>query len=81
MRVVGEDLVSHRIDIFSIIVLRKVEFDQLAGLHRRAIDGIRSMLLQPGEDICEVEGRSIGRADWMLERLQGQGTKVEGESS
>lgn len=70
MGVVGKDLVGDRINVFAVIVLRKVELDQVGRLQRSAIDGIGAVLLEPWEDVCEVEDGSFIGADWVLEWLE-----------
>ena len=78
--IVGEDFVRDGVDILVIVVLCKVEFDKVCRLERRAVDGVRSMLLQPRQDVGEVECRSLVGAHWMLEGLQREGAEVEGQS-
>ncbi|KAH0445654.1 hypothetical protein KCU90_g136, partial [Aureobasidium melanogenum] len=69
MSVVGKDLVGDRVNVFAIVILRKVELDQVGRLQWSAINGVRSVLLQPWQDVCEIEDGSFGRADGMLEWL------------
>lgn len=38
------------------------------------------MFLEPREDVGEVENGSVGRADWVVEGLEGDGAKVEWKS-
>lgn len=59
MGVVGEDLVRDRIDVLIILVLAEGKFDQIAGLQRRAVDGICAMFLEPWQDVGEIENGAI----------------------
>lgn len=80
MRVVGEDFERHRIYVLPLIILRKVQLDQLARLEGQSGDRVGAMLLQPGQNIRQVEGRPIRRTDGMGERLEGYSAEVEGET-
>lgn len=80
MRVVCEDLERDRIDILALLVLGEVELGQLAAFQRRTGDWVRAMLLQPRQDVGQVERRPIGGADGMLKRLEGDGAEVEGQA-
>ena len=75
--VVCKHLERNRIDVFSIIVLHKVQLDQLGALKRVSVDWIRSMFLDPGYDVGEIEYGTIGGADGMLEGLKRDSTEVE----
>lgn len=77
MGIVGEDLVSDRIHHLSIIVLGEVEFDQLVGFERGASYGVGAVLLQPWENVGDVEYGAVGTADRVVERLQRNGAEVE----
>jgi hypothetical protein len=78
VRVVCKDLEGHRIHVLAIIVFRKLQLDQVRALHGCAIDGVGSVLLDPWQDVCEVEDGAFGCADWVFEGLQGYRAEVEG---
>jgi hypothetical protein len=75
--VVGEDLESDRINVLSIVILHKVQLDQLRALEWFSIDRVCSMLLDPWQDVGEVEYGTFGCADWVLEWLKGHRAEVE----
>lgn len=77
MRIVREHLESNRIYHLPILILCEFELDEITLFERSPIDGIVTMLLQPWEDIGEVEYRTLWAAHGMIERLQGNGTEVE----
>lgn len=81
MRIIRENLIRDRIDILPRLILRNVQLNQVRAFQRRSVDGIRSALFDPGEDVGEVKDCSRGCADGMLVWLEGKGAEVEGEAS
>lgn len=81
MRIIRENLVRNGIDVLPGLILRNVQLDQVRAFQRRAIDGVRSAVFYPGEDVGEVEDCSRGGADGVLVWLEGEGAEVEGEAS
>lgn len=69
MCIVCDDLEGDGIDILALLVLCKVQLDQLSAFERLSVDGVGSMLLQPGKNVGEVEDGAIGGADGVLEGL------------
>lgn len=80
MGVVGEDLVRDRIDVLIVLILAEGKLNQIAGLQRRAVDGICAMFLEPWQDIGEIEYSASRCTDWVLEWLEGEGAEIVWES-
>jgi hypothetical protein len=74
--VVGEDLESDRIDVLSIIVLHKLQLDQLRALEWFSINRVCSVLFDPWQDVGEVEDGAVGCADWVFEWLKRHRTEI-----
>lgn len=77
MRIVGEDLVRHWIHHLAFIVLRKVQFYQVRNLERLSSNRVCAMLVEPKFDVVDVKYCPVRCAYWILEGLQGYGTKVK----
>lgn len=69
MCVVSEDLVCDWIYIFPGIILRKHQLDQVRLLERLSIDRVCVVLYEPSYYVLVIEDKTIGRADWGVERL------------
>lgn len=78
MGVIRKNLIRDGVDIFAGVVLRDRQLNQIRALERRSVNGIRPVLLNPGQDICEVENRAGLRTDGMLEGLQRERAELEG---
>lgn len=70
VRVVCKHLVRDRIGVLALVVSGEIELDEILAAKRLSIDGVRSMLLQPREDIGKVEYSPLRGTDWMIKRLQ-----------
>lgn len=81
MRIIRENLIRNGIDVLPGLILRNVQLDQVRAFQRRSVDGVRSAVFDPGEDVGEVEDCSRGGADGVLVWLEGEGAEVEGEAS
>ena len=79
MGIIREDLVRDRINVLAIVVLGEVQLDELGAFERRARDRVGAVLLEPGQDVGQVEDGAVGRADWMRKRLQRDGAEFEGK--
>lgn len=55
MCIIGQNLVGHRIDVVTILVLRESQLNQVRALQWGPIDRIGPMLLDPWQNVCEVE--------------------------
>ena len=69
MCVVSEDLVCDWINIFPRIILRKHQLDQVRLLEWLSIDRVCVVLYEPSYYVLVIEDKTIGRADWGVERL------------
>jgi len=67
--IVRKDLVRDRINVFPIIILYKVELGQVRRLEGRSVDRVRAVLLQPWQDVGEVENGAVRGAYGVLEGL------------
>lgn len=77
MGIIGEDLVGNRIHHFSVIVLGEIELDEIARFEWGAGYRVCAVLLQPWENVGDVEYCPVGTADRVVERLKSDGAKVE----
>lgn len=63
MCIICQNLVGHGVDVVAILVLRESQLNQVRAFQRGPVDGIGPMLLDPWQNICDVEERSCGRAN------------------
>lgn len=77
MGIVGEDLVGDGIHHFSILIFGETEFDEVGRFERCARYWIGAVLLQPGENVGDVEYCPLWTADRVVERLERDGAEVE----
>ena len=70
MSVVREHLVCHWIDILSIVILQKVQFDQVGSSQRFAVGWVGAILLEPAQDMLVVEDRAVRGTHWCSEGLK-----------
>lgn len=77
MCIIRQDLVGNRVDVIALLVLRDGELDQVGAFQRRPIHRIRPMLLNPRQDVCEIEDSSCGCADRMRKWLEGEGAEIK----
>ena len=78
MRIIRQHLVRHRINVLSGLVLRDVQPDQIRAFQRRSVHGVRPMLLDPGENIRDVEDGARLRTYRVRIWLQRERTEIEG---
>lgn len=57
-----------------------MEFNKLTRFQRKTSYRVGSMLLQPGQDICNIEYRSVCGADGVGEGLERDGAEIEWET-
>jgi hypothetical protein len=69
MGVVGKDLVGDWVDIFVILILCKVQFDEALLFQRLAVRGVRVVLQKPSQYVLVVKDDSLGGADGRGEGL------------
>jgi len=66
--VIRKWFIGNRIHV-SIIVLCKIQLDELTSFERVAIYRVRTVLLQPWDNIGEIKDGAFSSAYWMTERL------------
>lgn len=77
MCIIRQDLVGHGVDVVAILVLCDSQLNQVRALQRGSVDGIGPMLLDPWQNICEVEECSCRRANRVCKWLEGEGAEIE----
>lgn len=68
MAVIRKRFIGNRVHV-SIIILGKIQLDELTSFERVAIYRVRTVLLQPWDNVGEIKYGAFGSAYWMTERL------------
>ena len=78
MRIICQHLIRHRIDVLCRLILCDVQPDEIRAFQRRPVHGVRPALLDPGEDVSDIENDARLRAHRMRIWLQRERAKIEG---